>query len=257
MAARQDEATGASGKQTFYSALAERFDRWRTLNRIARSWAAAEAGGGERRQSTADLRSIGSDLLAQMETLESFFAYPGPKLMAAVRERIAGGDAAGLVRLVQRISSALLTRSYREDPGAAEVVDEAEPTGLAPTTASADGARRTSRISRCCSWGRDRPRAGPKCGRTSGGYGGRRTSSYTSRSWSALSRMRSWRSWPIRTSKPSSPMTAFRTNLSTRCRCCASISPASWVRATFRRATTERCWRASPRDSGQSSISTF
>ena len=139
MAARQDEATGASGKQTFYSALAERFDRWRTLNRIARSWAAAEAGGGERRQSTADLRSIGSDLLAQMESLELFFAYPGPKLMAAVRERIAGGDAAGLARLVQRISGALLTRSYREDPSAAEVVDEAEPTGLALTAASADG----------------------------------------------------------------------------------------------------------------------
>jgi arginine decarboxylase len=140
MAARQDEASGASGQQTFYSALAERFDRWRTLNRIARSWAAAEVGGDERRKQTADLRSIGSDLLGQMESLESFFAYPGPKLMAAARERIAGGDAAGLVRLVQRISSALLTRSYREDPSAAEVVEETEPSGTSQSALAADGA---------------------------------------------------------------------------------------------------------------------
>jgi arginine decarboxylase len=142
MAARQDEATGASRQQTFYSALAERFDRWRTLNRIAQRWAAAEAGGHERKKSTADLRSIGSDLLAQMDSLESFFAYPGPKLMAAVRERIAGGDAAGLARLVQRISGALLTRSYREDPSAAEIVEEGEPTGAAPPASAADAAAR-------------------------------------------------------------------------------------------------------------------
>jgi hypothetical protein len=83
------------------SALAERSDRRRTLSRTARSWTAAETTGhGEKFDHglPTDFRSIASDLLGCMETSESFFAYPEPKLMAAVRERIAGGDAAGLVR---------------------------------------------------------------------------------------------------------------------------------------------------------------
>jgi arginine decarboxylase len=140
MAARQDEAVRSSGTQTFYSAWAERLDRWRTLTRIARSWAAATAGDAEQRNAAGDLRSIASDLLGQMEVLESFFAYPGPKLMAAVRERLASGDASGLVRLVQRISGALLSRSYREDPSAAEAVEESEPSGVSPATSAAAGA---------------------------------------------------------------------------------------------------------------------
>jgi arginine decarboxylase len=136
MAAREGEAAGTSGGQTFYSALAERFDRWRTLNRIARSWAGADR---HEQKATADLRSIASDLLGEMEVLESFFAYPGPKLTAALRERIAGGDAAGLARLVQRISAALLSRSYRDDPGATEVTEETEPSAGAPATTAGDG----------------------------------------------------------------------------------------------------------------------
>lgn len=122
--AQRDTSTGSSRPQTFfYSAYAERLDRWRTLSRIARSWDAAEHGSHDAK-SISDLRSIASDLLGQMETLESFYAYPGPKLMATVRERLSEGDSGGLVRLVQRISGALLSRSYREDPAAADSAED-------------------------------------------------------------------------------------------------------------------------------------
>lgn len=139
MAAPHESTTGQQGGQTFfYSAYAERLDRWRTLSRIARSWAAAEHSSHDEK-SMSDLRSIASDLLGQMETLESFFAYPGAKHMATVRERLAEGDAGGLVRLVQRISGALLTRSYREDPTAMDVGDEPEPAVPAASTQSMNG----------------------------------------------------------------------------------------------------------------------
>src|SRR5262245_42648626 len=92
MAAKKEAATGSHGGQTFYSAYAERLDRWRTLSRIARSWASADHSSHDDK-SISDLRSIASDLLGQMETLESFFAYPGAKHMATARERLAEGDA--------------------------------------------------------------------------------------------------------------------------------------------------------------------
>jgi arginine decarboxylase len=44
---------------------------------------------------------------------EDFFAYPGPTLIKTLEERIASGDATGTARLVQAISTALLTHSYR------------------------------------------------------------------------------------------------------------------------------------------------
>jgi arginine decarboxylase len=140
MAALQENATGQQGGQaSFYSAYAERLDRWRTLSRIARSWAAADHTSHDDK-SISDLRSIASDLLGQMETLESFFAYPGAKLMATVRERLSGGDAGGLVRLVQSISGALLTRSYREDPSAVDAADDSDSAVPIASAQAADGA---------------------------------------------------------------------------------------------------------------------
>ena len=73
-----------------------------------------------------------------MEAVEGFHAYPGPKLMAALRERIAADDAAGSARLARRFSNALLTDRYRERSSewdlhgemAADEVAEILPPGL-------------------------------------------------------------------------------------------------------------------------------
>src|SRR5215470_3513951 len=84
----------------FFSAAEARIDRWRTLNRAAK----AQAGAG------ADPKA----LLAELAPLEDLCGYPGPRLMAQVRERLQTGDKTGFARLVQRISGALLAGSYRD-----------------------------------------------------------------------------------------------------------------------------------------------
>ena len=56
-------------------------------------------------------------MLAELAPLEELCAYPGPRLMTQVHERVQAGDWTGFSRLVQRISSALLSNSYRDDRG--------------------------------------------------------------------------------------------------------------------------------------------
>ena len=97
------------GLNQFFAASEARVDRWRTLNRVARALTAtgpASVGG---------LRLDPKELLVELAPLEGFCAYPGPGLMAQVHERLQTGDRTGFARLVQRISSALLSNSYRDD----------------------------------------------------------------------------------------------------------------------------------------------
>ena len=85
---------------------AGRADAWRDLTHFAEDWARAGA----------DRTAIEAEV-AKLAPSETFHAYPGPRLMGALSEQVASGDAAGAARLARRISNALLTRSYRERPG--------------------------------------------------------------------------------------------------------------------------------------------
>ena len=105
----------------FFSAAEARLDRWRRLLRTARILAEAPGPDSER------LREEAGRLLADVAPLEAFWAYPGPRLLGALRERIAVGDGMGVARLVQRISSALLSGNYRREPEAWDLSDEGEP----------------------------------------------------------------------------------------------------------------------------------
>jgi arginine decarboxylase len=89
------------------------------LNAKAQAWAA-----GGRSSKPADGRAAVEAALAQVSALEDFFAYPGPRLMKALAERIAADDALGVARLVRRMSGALLAGSYRYDSGEWETNDE-------------------------------------------------------------------------------------------------------------------------------------
>jgi arginine/lysine/ornithine decarboxylase len=96
----------------FFSAAEARIDRWRTLNRVAKVLAGGgvSPAGGHVEDPKA--------LLTELAPLEDLCAYPGPHLMTQVHERLQSGDWTGFARLVQRISGALLSNSYRDDPGA-------------------------------------------------------------------------------------------------------------------------------------------
>jgi arginine decarboxylase len=104
----------------FFTAAEARIDRWRTLNRVAKALAAAgpraPAAAGE------DPRT----LLAELQPLEELCGYPGPGLMAQVHERLQTKDWTGFARLVQRISGALLSNSYRDDVGPWKADEEGE-----------------------------------------------------------------------------------------------------------------------------------
>ena len=112
----------------FFSAAEGRLDRWRTLHRLAQSLVGVAGRDAEA------LRQEAQKLLADMGPIEDFCAYPGPRLMAQLHERLQTGDWTGFARLVQRISNALMTNSYRDSTEAWKAEEETEerPTDILP-----------------------------------------------------------------------------------------------------------------------------
>ena len=102
-------AANAQGTRVdqFFTAAEARFDRWRRLLDAARTWEA-----GKEKDSNLTLAAF-----QELKQWEDYFAYPGPILMRSLEESIASGDARRTVRLVQLIDVALLTHSYRSNPG--------------------------------------------------------------------------------------------------------------------------------------------
>jgi arginine decarboxylase len=101
----------------FFSATDARQDRWQQLTSVARALAQPRAGVGT-------LRPQAAGLLAELEPLESYWAYPGQALLAALREQLEQGDAVGFARLADRIGKALLRGSYRHEASAWEAGEE-------------------------------------------------------------------------------------------------------------------------------------
>src|SRR5688572_23770685 len=94
----------------FFSAVAARLDLWRDLSRATQAWAASPASRGE-----GSLGAACTEALTALLPMEDFQAYPGARLLNAIKERMAGGDAMGTARLVQRVSSSLMSGSFRRD----------------------------------------------------------------------------------------------------------------------------------------------
>ena len=113
-----DQSQARKGLSDYFSASHARVERWRTVHRLARSLAA----GGK----PDALRTELVEALQDLAPIEDLCGYPGPGLMAALKERLQTSDWTGLARLAQRISVSLLSNSYRDDPGAWLVDEEGE-----------------------------------------------------------------------------------------------------------------------------------
>src|SRR6185437_6835533 len=107
-----------------------RADEWRGLVEAAKAWT---GGSGD--------RAGFEEKLSQLAIPEEYHAYPGPRLMAALKERAAAGDAAGALALAMRIMHALQTRSFRQHAGDWDVHPDADtempdllPPGFGDTT---------------------------------------------------------------------------------------------------------------------------
>ena len=114
----------------FFSGPGARADDWRALVEAAKAWS---AGSGDRAKF--------DRLLSQIAIMEEFHAYPGARLMAALKERTAAGDAPGVLALAMRITQALQTRSFRQHAGDWDVQEDADsgmpemlPPGFGDTT---------------------------------------------------------------------------------------------------------------------------
>ena len=87
-----------------------RFDQWRNLLKACQQWVAAIG-----RKDAAAQKGRCAALFGKILPAEDFHAYPGARLLATLKDRIDGDDAMGATRLTQRISMALMLRSYRRD----------------------------------------------------------------------------------------------------------------------------------------------
>ena len=106
----------------FFSASEARTDQWRQLNAAGRAWEAAVAQGKPDKK----LHAEAAQLFAEISPLESFWAYPGSRLMATVGEAIEQRNVGVLTRLVQKISNMLLTGAFRYDLAAWDPLQESE-----------------------------------------------------------------------------------------------------------------------------------
>ncbi|MGZ8445272.1 MAG: Orn/Lys/Arg family decarboxylase [Candidatus Binatia bacterium] len=106
----------------FFSAAEARIDRWCEMNSVGRALEGAIAQG----QAADKLHAQAAELLAEISPLENYWAYPGPRLMATVRESLGEANAGVFARLVQKISNSLLTGGYRNDSGAWDPLQESE-----------------------------------------------------------------------------------------------------------------------------------
>src|SRR6185295_3664445 len=109
-----------------------RADDWRDLVEGAKVW----ARGGDRANYDA--------ALADLSVTEEFHGYPGPQLMAALREAAASGDAGTSLSLATRITQALTTRSFRQHAGDGSLKEDGngEAPDLVPQTFAHQAARR-------------------------------------------------------------------------------------------------------------------
>jgi len=107
-------ATKVQGVQLdrFFSVAEARLDRWRSLLQAARSW---EAAANQLRHEAEKRREIVSAAFVELRQWEDFFAFPGPTVLKTLQDRVGAGDPIGTVGMVQKISAALLTHSYRSN----------------------------------------------------------------------------------------------------------------------------------------------
>ncbi|MFL0671361.1 MAG: hypothetical protein ACJLS3_08045 [Erythrobacter sp.] len=88
-----------------FSMPAARADRWRRLSSAAKAWA-----GGQGDQASTQT------YFDELSVFEEYHAFPGMVLMQSLARSIAAGNAGLAAETAARVSSAILTKSYRNNP---------------------------------------------------------------------------------------------------------------------------------------------
>jgi len=125
----------------FFTAVESRRDDWQRLFGLAQACAAAASADRD----IAKLSAGAKDLLAELEVLENYYAYPGPLLMQKLKDTLGDGDWTGFAELARRVARAVLGGTYRHDHGAWDITaddEAAEMRSRAPSYARDDRAQR-------------------------------------------------------------------------------------------------------------------
>ena len=109
----QSQSQSAPRFDALLTAAGNRRDDWQRLHALAQASYAAAAGGNESARQA--LAGDAGSLLARLEPLENFWAFPGPSRVRKLRERLERGDATGFADGVKRLSRAVLGGTYRLD----------------------------------------------------------------------------------------------------------------------------------------------
>jgi arginine decarboxylase len=105
-----------------FSAGEARCDRWQDLAHAAQTLVAQSSSGASTKETLAKVEA----LLAPLEVLETFRAYPGEAMMSALKDALSRSDYSGFSRLTNRIAKAIITGSYRRSMNAWKLVEEGE-----------------------------------------------------------------------------------------------------------------------------------
>lgn len=92
----------------FFSAAEVRIQQWHVLHRLTQ---AATGGNGI----SANLKNKARATFESLLPIESYFAYPGPDLLASLNEALRDGDLGSFSRSVRKINNALVSGQYRHD----------------------------------------------------------------------------------------------------------------------------------------------
>jgi arginine decarboxylase len=122
----------------FYTVAEARFDRWRQLLQVARKWESSASWQSSEKETQ---QAATSAAFQELRQWEDFFAYPGEGLLKTLGDRISSGDATGTAHLTQSISTALLTHSYRTNPGDWEGEEQSAPKFADRVPGMGDGAQ--------------------------------------------------------------------------------------------------------------------
>ena len=128
----QDNKLPQTRIDQFFSGPGARADRWRDLVDAAKAWS---DGVGDRAKFEA--------ILSELAVTEEYHGYTGANLMTALRENASEGDARATLNLAERITRALMTRSFRQHAGDWDANQDSKdsPDQLLPSLSRSDSHR--------------------------------------------------------------------------------------------------------------------
>src|SRR4026208_430686 len=108
-----------------FSAGEARCDRWQDLAHAGQTLVAQSSSDSSTKETLATVEA----LLAALSALETFRAYPGEAMMAALKDALGRRDYSSFSRITNRIAKAIITGSYRRSANAWKVGEEGEKEG--------------------------------------------------------------------------------------------------------------------------------